>query len=167
LHRLTELVVANRPWLDRWLRVAAVVAPTLAVIAGVVHYAVTRDVAGVRFLALYVAPMFLAAPLWVRQRLIGYEQRDAAVHAIDAVVFALAVARFGVGEMLPFSGHMLFLTYTGITVRASGYRWLVALLLIETTIFKLVLWRDPASWSIGLALGVAAGGIAALCQRRQ
>jgi hypothetical protein len=36
-----------------------------------------------------------------------------------------------------------------------------------TTIFKLVLRRDPASWSIGLAVGAAAGVIAAPRQRRQ
>ncbi|MEO5816279.1 MAG: hypothetical protein ABIT20_13470 [Gemmatimonadaceae bacterium] len=167
MRRLTEVVVANRPWLDRWLGIVAAVAPSLAVIAGLTHYAVTRDVAGVRFLALYVAPMFLAAPLWLRHRLVGFDQRSAVMHTIDAVVLALAVARFGFGEMLPFSGHMLFLTYTAITVNAAGYRWLAVVLLIETTIFKLILWRDPASWSVGLGLGAAAGIIAMMMQRRQ
>src|SRR6185369_893545 len=60
LQRLTELVVVHRDRLDVWLRVAAVAAPALALSAGIVHYAITRDVAGVRFLALYVALMFLA-----------------------------------------------------------------------------------------------------------
>jgi hypothetical protein len=166
LHRLTEAVVVHRDRLDAWLRVVAVVAPALAVGAGVVHYAATRDVAGIRFIALYVAPMFLAAPLWARDRLSDFETRSAGVHAIDATVFMLALMRFVAGEMLPFSGHMLFLTYTGMTVRASGYRWLVALLLLETTIFKLVLWRDPRSWGIGLGLGLAAGLIAVVLRRR-
>jgi hypothetical protein len=110
--------------------------------------------------------MFLAAPLWIRHRLRGFERRSAGENAIDATVFVLAMLRFVVGEVLPFSGHMLFLTYTGITVRASSYRWLVLLLLIETTIFKLVLWRDPRSWGIGLALGLVAGLVATALPRR-
>jgi len=143
------------------------VAPALAVVAGVVHYAVTRDASGIRFLVLYVAPMFLAGPIWARHRLADIEHRKPAVNSIDAGVFTLAVIRFVTSGLLaPFSGHMLFLTYTGITVRASSYRWLVALLLVETTIFKLVLWRDPKSWGLGLALGALAGVVATWLERR-
>jgi hypothetical protein len=165
LQRLTELVVAQRERLDVALRLVAVAAPAIAVVTGLVHYAITKEVDGVRFLVLYVAPIFLAAPLWMRHRLRGFEQRSGGVQAIDAAVFALSVLRFVAGEALPFSGHMLFLTYTGITVRASGYRWLVVLLLIETTIFKFVLWDDRRSWGIGLGLGVAAALIATALPR--
>jgi hypothetical protein len=155
--RLTELVVARRAELERWLCAVALLAPAAAVVAGVGHQAMTGTVAGLRFLALYVAPMFLAAPLWARQRLAGLEQRPASVRAVDGGVLVLSLARFVAGGVLPFSGHMLFLTYSGLTVRARGYRWLVGLLLLETTVFKLWLWRDPQSWSLGLGLGLAAG----------
>jgi hypothetical protein len=166
LRRLTEFVVAHRARLDRWLRVAAIVAPALAVVAGVVHYAVTRDASGIRFLVLYVAPMFLIAPIWLRHRLADVEQRSPGAQAIDAGLFVLAMVRFVSGGLLPFSGHMLFLTYTGITVRVSRFRWLAALLLLETTVFKLLIWRDPKSWGLGIALGALAGVIATSLQRR-
>jgi len=151
------MIAARRPRLDRLLRAAALLAPLAAVVAGAAHYAATRDPAGVRFLALYVAPMFLAAPLWARHRLDGLERRPGAVHAADAGVLALSLARLVAGGVLPFSGHMLFLAYTGLTVRAPGYRRLALALLVETTAFKLWLWRDPQSWALGLALGLAAG----------
>ena len=73
----------------------------------------------------------------------------------------LAFARFVVGTVLPFSGHMLFLTYTVLTIgRVRWYRRLAVVLLVETTIFKLWLWRDPYSWSIGLGLGAVAAAVA-------
>jgi hypothetical protein len=166
LRRLADILVADGARIDRWLRVAAVVAPSLAVIAGVVHYALTRDASGIRFLVLYVAPMFLIAPIWLRERLAGFNRRPSSVQMIDATVFVLAIVRFVSGGMLPFSGHTLFLTYTAITVRTSSYRWLAAVLLVETTVFKLLLWHDPKSWALGLALGALAGVVTSRLERR-
>jgi hypothetical protein len=60
------------------------------------------------------------------------------------------------GELLPFSGHMLFLAYSGLTTRRTWYRGLALALLVETTVFKLWLWRDVTSWALGLALGLLA-----------
>lgn len=164
--RLTEIIVASRLRLDRWLLIAAFVAPLVAVVAGAVHYAMTGTIDGLRFLALYVAPMFLAAPIWVRIRLVGLEERRGRIRALDAIIFLLAVLRFIVGGALPFSGHMLFLTYTLVTVRAAGYRWLVGALLLETTVFKLIVWHDLYSWSIGLGLGLAAAILVLLWEAR-
>jgi hypothetical protein len=67
------------------------------------------------------------------------------------------------GEVLPFSGHMLFLTYSGLTTTARWYRWLALVLLAETTVFKLWVWRDVYSWSLGLVIGL----VAAVWGRRQ
>ncbi|MBA2670105.1 MAG: hypothetical protein H0U67_07035, partial [Gemmatimonadetes bacterium] len=61
--------------------------------------------------------------------------------------------------MLPFSGHMLFLTYSGLVTRHAWYRVLAAVLLAETTVFKLWLWDDPSSWVWGLALGAVAAAV--------
>ena len=85
--------------------------------------------------------------------------------ALDVLVFVLAAARFGVGERLPFSGHMLFLTYTILTTRDRPYRWLALGLLVETTLFKLGLWSDPRSWSIGLLVGAIAALVALVLER--
>lgn len=73
--------------------------------------------AAARFLTLYVAPLLLAAPLWARERLRALGAAGSTRWwriALDAAVVLLSIARFVVGEVLPFSGHMLFLTYTGL-----------------------------------------------------
>lgn len=111
-----------------------------------------------RFLILYIAPLFAISPIWVRLRLVSWPPRLAAVAAIDAAVFLLSFLRFVSGTFLPFSGHMLFLTYSAAVTNSTIYRALALLLLIVTTWFKLVLWRDPHSWSIGLILGLVAAG---------
>jgi hypothetical protein len=77
-------------------------------------------------------------------------------HVVDAVVLALAFARFVTG-LLPFSGHMLFLTYSLFARPVSPrYRWVALALLAETTVYKLWHWHDPRSWAIGLAAGMVA-----------
>ena len=164
--QLSAIMVAHRARLGRWLAAAALVIPAAAVVAGLAHYAATGNTAGVRFLALYAAPLFLAAPLWARHRLAGLESRPTPIQAMDAGVLVLSLARFAADSIFPFSGHMLFLTYSGLTVRARWYRILAAVLLAETTVFKLWLWRDVQSWSLGLGLGLTAAAAAALVGRR-
>ena len=123
-----------------------------------------RSRAGATFLAVYAAPMFLAAPLWWRGRL----NAAAPVQAIDAAVTLLAFARFVIGDVLPFSGHMLFLSYSAAAGPvARGYRLLAFVLIAETTLFKLWIWRDPRSWVLGLALGLAGAALARLVGRRR
>lgn len=139
----------------RFLIAAAILLP-LALI--VISFFV-REPAGKRFLLLYVAPLFAAAPLWVITRLHEYANRLGFSALIDAVVLVLSFARFVLGEILPFSGHMLFLTYSGATTSTNWYRWVAFVLFVETTWFKLVLWDDPRTWSAGLALGVIAAAI--------
>jgi hypothetical protein len=163
--RLTRTVVAHRAWLHRalgWLAVALPVACLAAAAlaqAGLLPVGARRMEAA-RFLALYAAPLFLAVPLWARHRLAALERLPATALVADVVVTALAAARFVLGTWLPFSGHMLFLAYSGLTVDgARAYRALALLLAVETTVFKLWLWRDVTSWALGLALGLLAAAI--------
>lgn len=110
-----------------------------------------------RFLILYIAPLFLAAPLWIRIRLETPPRPASYSLALDVGVFLLSFLRFVTGHFLPFSGHMLFLTYSGLTTPRIGYRLIAVALLIETTIFKFWVWHDPRSWSLGLVIGLLAG----------
>jgi hypothetical protein len=107
------------------------------------------------FWIAYVAPLFLAAPLWLRNRLAVPLRLDVR-SIVDAAVLSLSVARFVTGTILPFSGHTLFLTYSGLNVGSRAYRILALLLFVETTWFKLFLWRDTKSWGIGIAIGLIA-----------
>lgn len=162
-------LVANRRRIDRLLVLTAAVSTSAALAGALCLWTGWIDIGprsrgGATFLAVYAAPMFLAAPLWWRGRL-GVAPR---VQAIDAAVTLLAFARFVVGEVLPFSGHMLFLTY-GVLAKpvAKGYRLLALVLLAETTVFKLWIWRDPRSWALGLVLGVAAAALARVVAGRR
>lgn len=114
----------------------------------------SSELRGLEFFFLYVAPMLIAAPWWVRVRLAERPLTISARWVLDAVVILLAALRAVGVPWLPFSGHTLFLTYSGIVTRHRGYRILALLLMLETTVFKLWLWRDPGSWSLGIAAGV-------------
>ena len=129
----------------RVLRWSAVLFPAAAMVEAVFVHGWPAQ----RFLLFYVAPLFLAAPLWVDLR-IGEGGLTLTRRSVtDGVVTVAAFLRFVLGTILPFSGHMLFLTYTGITTPQRWYRWLALVLILETTVFKLWLWRDRYSWSLG------------------
>ena len=138
------------------LLVTALVCPAIAVFAGLraSNWAVER---GLNF---YIAPLFFAGPLWLRVRLGEAVPRWGARWAMDLSVFALAVLRFVTGHWLPFSGHMLFLTYSGMTTRSGGYRVFAVALALETAWFKFVLWHDPRSFWLGVIGGALAAGVA-------
>lgn len=155
--------------LDRVLVATAVVAPLACLVAAALALARLDSWPAARFLALYVAPIFLATPLWARERLCGIVAAPGESGwrmMMDVAVVLLSFARFVMGDALPYSGHMLFLTYTALLPASRAYRILAAVLLIETTVFKLVLWHDAASWSIGLALGALTAGVVHLASAR-
>lgn len=140
----------------------AVAAPLACLVAAPVALTWLDSWEAARFLALYVAPLFLAAPLWARERLRAHMATGGAPGwrpLLDGAVVLLSLARFVLGEVLPFSGHMLFLTYTVLLPASRAYHWLAAVLLVETTVFKLVLWADVSSWAIGLVVGALAAGL--------
>jgi hypothetical protein len=157
----TAVLARHRPWLGRALPWAAGVMGMAAVLAGFLVEAGPAR----RFVVFYIAPMVVAFPLWARVRLDGIERRPRARIVLDAAVVVLAVARTVTG-LLPFSGHMLFLTYSLLTTRERLYQAIAVLLLVETTWFKLGLWSDLRSWSIGLVAGLAAAGAWAVAGRK-
>lgn len=152
--RVFRFVKDRRALLSHWLWAAAIVAPALAFVAAAWAYEQTGSWGAVRFFVLYALPLFVAAPLWARTRLESLDVLSPLALATDVVVLVLSVARFVASEILPFSGHMLFLTYTLITSRSAWYRWFAAALIVETSVFKLLLWRDAQSWMAGLLLGI-------------
>ena len=158
----------RRDTLERLLASMTIVAPILClVLATVVYYWLDSWLAA-RFVVLYVAPMALVAPWWIRER-IRSRQSDLMrpiPRLVDATVLLLAMARFGIGEMLPFSGHMLFLTHTALTTRARRYQAVAAALIVETTIFKLWIWQDARTWAIGLTGGLLTALIHKISTRR-
>lgn len=114
-----------------------------------------------RYLVLYLAPLASAFLLWLRLRLLCPVGARRSARILDAGVVAVAALR-AVTDAIPLSGHMLFLVYSGLTTRGWAYPLLAVLLVAETTVFKLLVWNDPASW----ALGGFAGLLAAVAHRR-
>src|SRR5690349_11734057 len=84
------------------------VASGVCVLGSPLVYVLTGSWPAARFLAFYVAPLLLAVPLWLAERLReGRPGRE--VWGIDIVVVSLSLLRFVVGPLIPMSGHMLFL----------------------------------------------------------
>lgn len=161
---------------ERLARRAMIVGSAAAVLIALAGLTRSRP-AELRFLALYIAPTVAAFGLWVRDRILHGDRAtafDATAAAsmisggaasgagsllrfltpLDIAVVGLAALRTVTG-LLPFSGHMLFFTYS-LAARSRLYRVAALAILLETTWFKLVIWRDPLSWSVGLALGALA-----------
>ncbi len=152
--------------IDAALLWCAALAPVgCAVVAAFVFYE-TASWGSVRYFMLYAAPLLVAVALWGRARLRVIEALPPLTLVMDIVVVALAFVRFVLGEIHPLSGHMLFLTYSAITTRAASYRWLAGLLLLQTTAFKLLIWRDPQSWKWGLIAGLVAAIVVMLDSSR-
>ncbi len=166
---------------ERLARRAMIVGSAAAVLIALAGLTRSRP-AQLRFLALYIAPTVAAFGLWVRDRILHGDRATAfdatAFDATPAASMISGVAAFGAGSLLsfltpldiavvglaalrtvtgllPFSGHMLFFTYS-LAARSRLYRVAALAILLETTWFKLVIWRDPLSWSVGLALGALA-----------
>lgn len=112
---------------------------------------------GRRFLLYYFAPIVSMAFFWGGLRLAKWDSYVRGHFVLDAVVFSAALARFVIGEVLPFSGHMLFFGYTLLTIWEAWYRVLCVLLILETTWFKLYIWKDWKSWILGLVSGLLIG----------
>lgn len=111
-----------------------------------------------QFVLFYLAPTVPAILLWARERVRHQESYTKVALRLDLIVFLLAAVRTLTGA-LPFSGHMLFLTYVLLSVSSPAYRLLALALWVETAYFKLVLWDDPRSWSIGFLFGIGLGVI--------
>jgi hypothetical protein len=83
---------------------------------------------------------------------------------VDSVATVLGAIRFA-RLPVPFSGHMLFYAYAGLTVRSTRFLLLIGLLAAEATWYKLVVWRDPRSWALGIAAGAALAAARVLINR--
>jgi hypothetical protein len=165
-----RLTSAHPAELERWLAWTSGAGLLLCAMGAIYAQAAWGSWPAVRFLLAYVAPMCLAVPWWARERVRAFAQAPGIASGrllLDAAVVVLAIARFGIGERLPFSGHMLFLSYSLLTTPARGYRLAALVLVIETTIFKLLVWQDVQSWAIGLVLGLVAAVVAAAGQHQR
>lgn len=165
---LLDLAASQRRALTLVLAAAATTFPLLTTFWPPLAEAIggTRiypDFLTLRYATYYVAPMTFVAPLWVCARLAELPGLSTRNVALDALAFTISATRsVPVVTLIPLSGHALFLSYTALTTRDRRYAALAFAGLAGTTYLKLVEWRDPYTWSIGLALGL---GLAWLARR--
>ncbi len=152
---ITDMLIRYQLVLRHVLLFIGVVVTLPVLVAGVqVEDSPTR-----RMLLLYIAPLWFQAFLWLRARVAEPVLWKPSALATDVLVLGLSALRMIPLPLFSYSGHMLFLVYTAFTTREQLYRYAAGVLLIETTVFKLWLWNDWASWSIGIALGLIGAGV--------
>lgn len=146
-------LLRHRDALVRMLGVVAIGAPVLLVALAITVF--HGDWPRQRFLLVYTAPLFVFGAAWARARLRMLDQLAPIAAAFDAAAFVLGAIRIGGGwGVLPYSGHMLFLTYVAATTRGASWRMAALGLLGMTTWYKLGVLDDRSSWAIGLACGL-------------
>lgn len=148
--------------LARYLLIASVVAPVLIVLLCVLF---RREVGRPLYFAVYFAPAIGAFFLSISYRLLELKQYGLVRGFIDGLVILLCSLRM-TAPLVPMSGHMLFFVYSGLTIRSRLFRMIIAALIIQTSIIKLVLWGDYWSWSLGVLSGVLLAGVFARSPRR-
>ena len=109
------------------------------------------------FVAFYIAPFALGFLLWVRRRLLDSWAGADARLAVDGLAVGLSALRLA-GPVIPPSGHMLFFVFSLLTTPSPGYRAVTLALIAETSFIKLVVWRDPTSWAVGILAGLVLSG---------
>lgn len=157
---LRGMIIRHRDPLRRALLAGAVGVPLLFAAGALLVDGGTAR----RFLLLYIAPFFVAFFAWAWLRVGTVERDRSAALAVDAVATVLGAVRFG-GLPVPFSGHMLFYAYAGLTLRSTRFLLLILLLAAEATWYKLGVWRDPRSWALGIATGAALAAARILINR--
>ena len=119
-----------------------------------------------------MAPLFAFGAAWAGAVLSTIDRVEPRVLLVDGLAFfAGAIRAWGGWGVLPYSGHMLFLTFVALTAGDRGFRWTALVLLAVSSWFKLALWHDWRSWSLGVTLGVmfavARGLISSRTNRRE
>ena len=161
MRRAIDLVLRHRPLLDRLIVVVGI-GSTLAVV--LVALVLRRGSwPEQRFLLVYFAPLLIYGAAWARDRLARLDRSATSATLVDAIAFLAGALRSAGGwGVLPYSGHMLFLSYAVATPGARVLRVVAAALFVMTSVFKLLLWNDATSWSLGIAAGLTLAALRAV-----
>jgi hypothetical protein len=162
---VVDLALRHRAFLNRSIRFGGGIAFVAVNLIAITVYG--ADWSAQRFLLIYLAPMLLYGAAWTRERLARVGRDPSPLLAVDAIAFVAGALRAGGGwGVLPYSGHMLFLSYAAVAPASIWLRLVALALIAMTTWFKLVLWHDVRTWSLGLVLGLVLAGLRAVLARR-
>lgn len=104
----------------------------------------------------YAVPPIIFSALLVTDRLSGRRDSKSVKLALDGLALAIAGSRLFT-TATPFSGHMVLFAYGLLAATNRTTRLIALLLLIHTTVLKLIVWADFSTWSYGAAMGVVLG----------
>ena len=103
----------------------------------------------------YFVPASIPATLFVFDRLTRFGQLGGLILGIDTMVSTVSLIR--VKYPIPFySGHALFLTYFLLTTRDRLCLVTTAIVLVQTTYLKVVVWDNDVTLYGGIILGCLA-----------
>jgi hypothetical protein len=162
VHASIGFLLHRRAALRRLMVVGAAAVPLLFVVRAAL---VVEGWPARRFALLYIAPFFVAFFVWARLWLDRVDRDPPGALAVDAAAVVLGAVRMVAVPVVPFSGHMLFFAYSALTTRSVPYLLLVLAVAAGATWFKLVLWRDPSSWALGIGVGAALAAVRIFLQR--
>lgn len=148
--------------LIRFSLIASIVTPVLVVLFCVLF---RREVGRPLYFSVYFAPAIGAFFLSISYRLLETKRYGLVRAFTDGLVILLCSLR-ATAPLVPMSGHMLFFVYAGLTIRSRLFRIIIALLIIQTSLIKLMIWRDYLSWSFGVLSGVPLAVVFARSPRR-
>ncbi|MCA9250865.1 MAG: hypothetical protein KDA54_06995 [Phycisphaerales bacterium] len=104
----------------------------------------------------YAIPPIIFSALLVTDRLSGRRDSKSVKLVLDGLALAIAGSRLFT-TATPFSGHMVLFAYGLLAAENRTTRLIALLLLIHTTVLKLIVWADFSTWSYGAAMGVVLG----------
>jgi hypothetical protein len=146
---------------SRYLLAAAMVAPAAVILFCICF---PRVVGRPSYVAIYFAPAIGGFLLWIHFRLRQTQHYGFTQGFVDGLVILLCSLRM-TAPLVPMSGHMLFFVYAGITIPSRIFRSIMAVLIIQTSIIKLLAWGDYWSWFLGSLSGVALGAMFVVARR--
>ncbi len=104
----------------------------------------------------YGVPPIIFSALLVADRLSGRRDSKSVKLFLDGLAIAIAGSRL-LTTATPFSGHMVLFSYGLLAAANRTTRLMALILLIHTTVLKLIVWKDFSTWSCGAAMGVVLG----------
>ena len=103
----------------------------------------------------YVVPIIVPFVAFILARAERLDETCALRLIIDVVVVGLSVARMFT-DILPVSGHSLFLTYAIFTSRSAVTVITASLVMLQVIYLKYFVWHDFVTSTAGLLLGALA-----------
>lgn len=139
-------------------RVVLIAAVALSVILTMLKGAQSGWIETLHFFQ-YVSPPIIFAAALLCDRINARRSAFFSLVSLDLIAIAIAASRL-ITTATPFSGHMVLFTYGLLSSRDFKIKIFAVVLLIHTSVLKLFVWSDSATWACGALIGLLLGIVA-------